>query len=351
MKAFKISLKIIAIVLAVIVLFAIGFVLYLTAVEYKPADIEDLEIVNSGKGETVKKEISVLTLNTGYGGLDKEQDFFMDGGKGVNPESKEKVESNVTALNGIISELDADIVLLQEVDSDSMRSKGIDEVGRYRDFNKNLTSSAYALNYSCPFVPFPLPPMGKINSGVLTLSSFEMSQAQRYSLPCPFSWPVRIANLKRCMLVSRIPYEGKEIVVINFHLEAYESGDGKIKQMNLITSFMEEEYKKGNYVIAGGDFNQTFPCTLEKYPIKDGAAWKPGTLDNSMLPDCLHFVYDDSSPSCRLLDAPLTENTQKYVLDGFIVSDNVKVESVETIDKNFEFTDHNPVKINITLGE
>ena len=37
------------------------------------------------------------------------------------------------------------------------------------------------------------------------------------------------------------------------------------------------------------------------------------------------------------------------MIDGFIVSDNVRIDALETIDADFEFTDHNPVLLNATL--
>ena len=42
-------------------------------------------------------------------------------------------------------------------------------------------------------------------------------------------------------------------------------------------------------------------------------------------------------------------DSQVYVLDGFIVSDNLKIDQVENIDTQFEYTDHQPVKLNVTL--
>ena len=71
------------------------------------------------------------------------------------------------------------------------------------------------------------------------------------------------------MLETRIPVDGsdKELVLINFHLEAYDSGEGKVAQMKQLSEKLQEEYAKGNYVIAGGDFNQTFEG-MDTYPIK-----------------------------------------------------------------------------------
>ena len=37
----------------------------------------------------------------------------------------------------------------------------------------------------------------------------------------------------------------------------------------------------------------------------------------------------------------------KYVIDGFIVSDNVAVHSVKTKDEQFKYTDHQPVKMEV----
>ncbi len=78
-----------------------------------------------------------------------------------------------------------------------------------------------------------------------------------------------------------------------------------------------------------------------------------GTLEESILPEGWSFVYDSSVPTCRLLNQPYdpadTVNTQYYVIDGYMVSPNVGVSSVQTLDEGFENTDHNPVVMNITL--
>jgi len=123
-------------------------------------------------------------------------------------------------------------------------------------------------------------------------------------------------------------------------------------QTAALKSFLEQEYAKGNYVIAGGDFNQTFPGGLDKYPIKNADLWTPGTLDDSMLPDGWHFAYDTATPTCRLDNQPYdaeSDATQHYVIDGFILSPNVELTGVQTQDDGFRFSDHNPVLLNIRL--
>lgn len=347
-------LKVIGIVLLVLVIAAGGFVGYLTIAEYKPADREKASIPSASvepkafPGDTVR----VLSFNTGYGGLGDNVDFFMDGGKNVKSSDEERVRANVAEIIAFLQETNADFTLLQEVDQDSSRTYGFDEISEY--FLETGWTASYAINYNCAFVPFPIPPIGRVLSGIETLTPYDTRRRERISLPCPFSWPVSVANLKRCLLVTRTPIEGsdKELVIVNLHLEAYDDGEGKIEQTRMLLSVLEEEYEKGNYVIAGGDFNQTFPGSLEAYPVRDGEMWTPGVLESDQLPEGWQYAYDVKTPSCRLLNEPYdpeSENTQFYVIDGFIVSPNVQVVSVETQDLQFHASDHNPVLLEAKL--
>ena len=354
MKVFKRVFKIIGIVLAAILLVVIGFFAYLSITEFRPDPVQAEEI-NGHASELDQNEFTVLSWNIGYCGLGKESDFFMDGGQEVRPASEALVQKNFDGILEKILDTNADFTLLQEVDSDSARSYGLDQVAGLRQ--KITASSAFALNFCTRFVPYPWPPIGRVNSGLLTLAGSNISEATRISLPCPFSWPVSMVNLKRCLLVTRIPVKGhdQELVLVNLHLEAYDSGEGKLAQSKQLREFVEQEYAKGNYVIAGGDWNQIFPDSEKVYANKHQELWTPGYLDSAELGDGWSYVWDDSVPTCRLLNQPFdpsdTEDTQYYVIDGFLVSPNVRVESVETLDEGFACTDHNPVLLKVSLEE
>ena len=348
----KKAFKIILIILAVIAAAVIAFIAWLSITEYRPESMEEVPISGSSTGKAaIGQELNIVTWNIGYCGLGKDSDFLMDGGKQVQPLDREYVESCLDGIKSFLNGTNADLFLLQEVDIDSRRSYGINEAEEL-----DMGVSAHALNFSCRFVPYPLPMIGKVSSGLMTTSSsLELISAERISLPSPFSWPVSIANLKRCLLVTRIPVEGsdKELVIINLHLEAYDDGEGKLAQTEQLMKYIEQEYKKGNYVIAGGDFNQSFPNGLAVYPNTHGELWMPSTLDESLLPEGCSFAYDTDTPTCRLLNQSYnpddTENTQYYVIDGFILSPNVELAAVETIDLAFEYSDHNPVSICVIL--
>lgn len=328
---------------------------YLTLAEYNPAHAEVAQRgAETASAKLNRTSFSILTMNTGYAALGEDEDFFMDGGTGVRPKSEEEVRNNMLGIEAIVQSADADFVFLQEVDTDSDRSFDINQWLQY-EYDLEDYETRYALNYSCDYVPYPIPTtIGKVHSGIATFSRYDISSATRYSLPCPFSWPTRIANLKRCMLVTRIPLEngdGKELVLVNFHLEAYDDGEGKAAQTEQLMNYLLEEYEKGNYVIAGGDFNQCFPGTQDTYPLKETSGWAAGQLDR--LPIGWQYAYDDSTPTCRLLNQPYDPSsplTQYYVIDGFIVSPNLTVSSTKTLNEGFVYTDHNPVLMEITLN-
>ena len=112
--------KIIGGVLLAIVLLLAAAVAYLTIREYRPDPIEDIA---PGKGNArlnAGDAFTILTYNTGYAGLSKDEDFFMDGGSKVEPESKKLVEDNLKGITSILKKQEADIYFLQEVDRDSI---------------------------------------------------------------------------------------------------------------------------------------------------------------------------------------------------------------------------------------
>ena len=393
--------KILAAIPLALLLLLIGFFGLLSAVEYRPADVTDLTLAGGGTKtlaapeknsiasdgpETLteseaadsasddgtetadadqsdaavgvgvpSQELTFLSWNIGYSGLGSSADFFMDGGKGVRTQTKEQVQQNLEAFVSELETVNPDFVLLQEVDRNSTRSyhvNGVDFLSaRMSDYQ-----NTFANNFKVLFVPYPVPPIGAVDSGILTLSMYNAEKASRIQLPCPFSWPVRLANLKRCLLADYIPIEGsdRQLVLVNLHLEAYDSGEGKIEQTKILENFLEEEYNKGNYVIAGGDFNQSFSGTdTSMYPLQGNGLWECGLLDESQFPEGWQFLMDNSVPSCRSLDRPYDPNDeafQYYLIDGFIVSPNVTAVSIETLDLGFINSDHNPVKLTVTLN-
>ncbi len=338
------------ILLGCFILFA-GF---LALTEYDPADVETLAVSgSSAEHPSPGEEISVLSWNIGYGALGDDADFFMDGGEHVRASDKDRTLSNLDGIVKTVSEISPDIFMAQEVDIDSSRSWRVDELERLGGLE--YAQSSFARNFKVAFVPFPMPPLGKVDSGIALFSRFEVMSSQRIQLPVPFYWPVSMVNLKRCLLIDRLPLEGsdRELVLIDLHLEAYDDGEGREAQTRMLADLMNDEAEAGNYVIAAGDFNQIFSSADgSAWPAQQGK-WQPGEMDVSLFGDGWQFLMDESRPSCRSLDRPYAgaerEGFQYYLIDGFIVSDNIEVTALETLDRGFVFSDHEPVLLRAVL--
>lgn len=345
-------LKIAGIAIGAVLLLVIAFFFFAAATEYKPAAREDVDFTSS-LDVMEKESFDIMTLNIGYAGLGEEMDFFMDGGEGVNPESEDRVRANLEGIKRALYLASPDFYFLQEIDKDSSRSYHIDET---EYLLKEYASRAYAQNYVCKWVPYPIAHMiGSVDSGIMTLSTHKMDSAERISLPNNQSWPKSMFMLKRCMLVNRIPLKDsdKQLVMVNFHLEAYDDDKTKTEQTKVVVDFLKQEYAKGNYVVAGGDFNQSFPGAEEKFPEIPGDMWRPGKIDPDMFPEGWEVCYNLDAPSCRSIDKPFTglDGHQLFCLDGFILSPNLKCDLIATINCNFMNTDHNPVYMRVSFAD
>ena len=354
MKVLKKILKVFLIAVIVLAVLLGVLLAWLTAVEYRPEAQETVDVKTlDGEAKPLASgdAIEIVAWNMGYAALGDNADFFMDGGKMVYTADKERVKENLNAIVSEVRYLDPDIVLLQEIDLNSDRSYHIDETAYFDTLGYN--NMAFANNFKVPYAPFPIPPMGSIDSGIATYSDYPASSATRISLPCPFSWPVRTFNLKRCLLVTRLPVEdGKELVIVNLHLEAYDDGEGKTAQARMLMDILNEEAAKGNYVIAGGDFNQSFSNAANDYTVFPDQ-WQPSFMDVTSFTDNWEFLMNNEIPTCRSLYKPLVGNEselQFYMIDGFILSKNITVDSYDILDLGFVNSDHNPQVLNITLN-
>ena len=226
--------------------------------DYKP---KEKEIVFAGEKPEVLNdtiELSLITWNIGYCGLDKDMDFFYDGGTKVFT-PKAKCINNLLEVKKFLKQNDSlDFIFIQEVDKGSKRSYYINE---YDSLTKALNgySPFFAKNYDVFFVPVPpATPMGKVLSGLAIFSKFQPSSSVRYSFPGEYGFPKQLFMLDRCFLVNRYPLKsGKELIVINTHNEAFDPGQIRKAQMAYLKDFLLNEYRNGNYIITGGDWNRT----------------------------------------------------------------------------------------------
>lgn len=379
MKTKKI-IKIVCIVLAcIIALFAliVGiYVAYVALQYYRIDDNQTLEIENA-RTEKVRTEqtYSLLSYNLGFGAYSPEYSFFMDTGemndgtkvagiyaKGMN---KADVEKNVSGQLAVSKAQNADFYFFQEVDVKAHRSYKINMYERAKaEFAEY--SAVYAENFHTANLLYPFnDPIGKTNAGILTLSRYSTERAVRRSFPITESFIDKLFDLDRCFAVHYLPVEGseKQLALINLHMSAYdEGGTVRAQQLKMLNGVLAEERAKGNYVIAGGDFNHCliadngFDSDEEALQYFESGQKTPdwvknSVLHNSELAEGFQIVASLNAATCRGADIPYEAGINySTVIDGFLVSDNVTVVSEQTVDTQYAYSDHNPVLLQFKLN-
>ena len=341
-------------------LFLMTVIVYLLYVIVSYSRIDDdiaLEVSGNRTEAAINGEYTVMTYNVGFGAYSPEYTFFMDTGEMKSGEktqghygkaiSKEDVEKNTAGSIGLIKEHSPDFCIVQEVDYDSSRSYKVDQRSAFMGIEGYC--SVFAENYHSSYLMYPFnDPHGKNNAGIVTLSKYKIADSRRYAFPISDGFS-KFTDLDRCFSVTHIPVGEKTLSLISLHMSAYDKG-GVIRkqQAELLKSVLSAEYEKGNYVIAGGDFNQDLIGDLAKFESEQAIPEWVSTYDGKDIPDGFSIVADKNSDvgSCRGADV-VWERGKTYIcmIDGFIVSDNVTVKSVNVIDADFAFSDHNPVKM------
>lgn len=352
--------SILGIVLAVIVALVLAYVAYVFISFNRIEDNQPLEAEGTTAKQTIAagKVLTVTSYNIGFGAYSDDYTFFMDGGKESWAFSKEAVYENTAGAMGVIRNKKPDIALFQEVDFDATRSYHVDlrnvlteamaDIGDY--------SHTFAQNYDSPFLLYPFTqPHGKNKSGLLTFSNAEIADGVRRSLPIEEGFS-KVIDLDRCYSKNRVPTDnGKELVIYNFHLSAYTADAQTAEtQLSMLVQDMQEEYDKGNYCIAGGDFNRDLLGDSQSIfhtedlddnwaqPINEALFTEDITL-------VAPFDENDLAASCRNPDKPYEKGDFVVTVDGFIVSANVEKVYSNVIETDYQYSDHNPVFMTIIL--
>jgi endonuclease/exonuclease/phosphatase family metal-dependent hydrolase len=346
------------------------FILYIlvtlihgTLTDFQPPAAEVIEVEQKAEKAIIQDSIlSFAIWNIGYGGLGKESDFFMDangslfsGGHMVRP-PRPIVEKNVDGVEQFTSFTKADFFLFQEVDYASKRSYGINQFDRLKTAQPGY-AAVKATNFKVARVPIPVMEpwnvYGKTWSGLASLSAYQPVESKRIQLPGSFGWPKRIFQLDRCLAYQSFTVKGgKTLVVLNIHNSAYDEGGAlKVQQMAFIKDLVESEYKKGHYVVVGGDWNMCPPFfPFDRFMPGKTQGYSQINIDSDFLPSNWKWVYDPTTPTNRKNKGIYKKGeTFETLIDFFLVSPNIRVQSVKGIDQGFNYSDHQPVWMEVQL--
>ncbi len=372
-KILRIVLWLLAAVVAVVLIF-IGV---MWAMEWRPADVEpaltrvaapseeiayglsgdseqnvaDRSAAQERLADTLRRgdTLRVVSWNIGYAGLGDDMDFFADGGRSTRT-TRERTEANLRGIIAFLKEQasDADFILLQEVDFDSHRS--------YRLHEYDLIAAAlpqmrgwWAYNYVSGFVPVPFrAPMGRVEAGQVIFSRLQPAEVLRYQYPGGFPFPVRLFNLKRCMLSAAFPLAGGGTCYVNnTHNSAYDS-DGSLRggEMRFIKDFTARRPQS----VTMGDWNSAPPgYTIPEAALND-RFFRLMALSVDDAPGGGRFAFDTATPSVRYGYEPYDPaTTTTAVVDFALCGAGIEPLGIETIDLGFRYSDHNPVVFSFVI--
>ena len=219
-RALKITgITLLAAVLLV-VLAGVGYVLY---VVFEYDRIEDNTVLAVEGAESLpatlqkNKDYVAVTYNIGFGAYSPDFSFFMDSGEMLDGTvvtgkygkaiDKQHVLSDVNGAIGVLNSMNADFILLQEVDTEADRSY---DVNQYELLTNGLTGdycSTFAVNFHSAYLMYPLNDHhGKSTAGIATYSKYAISSAVRRSYPIDTGF-AKFFDLDRCFAVNRLAVE------------------------------------------------------------------------------------------------------------------------------------------------
>lgn len=356
--------KIIQTLLALILLVVLvvgGYVAYVFLSYHRIPDNQPVDIVagaetNPEDAPKLGEEYKITCYNIGFGAYLPDYTFFMDGGTESRAKSRESVEYSTEGCISTIRNEAPDFAIFEEVDLDSDRSHHVNQHEMITEAFQDYWHT-FAVNYDSAYLFYPVDkPIGKSKSGVSCFSRFPMMDgAVRRSFPIETGFN-KFFDLDRCYSKQAIETEsGNQLVIYALHMSAY-SSDPAVRdgQMQMLTADMAEEYNKGNYVIAGGDYNHDMKAEGDTDLTMDWAHF----IDRSTLPEGISVAFDFLKEeekaafpdTTRNTDIPYTPGVSFTVtIDGFLISDNIEMTGLWTVDPEFRYSDHNAVAMTFKL--
>lgn len=348
-KFWKTTAKVVGELVGVLLLVVVAYVIYAYAQYHRiPDNVKQTVDNNQTTQVELGKSYKMMTFNIGYGSYPPSFSFFMDGGPDVRAYSKTSVESAINEDIRLIKKENPDFGNIQEIDWEGDRSRQVNEPQMVRNALPEY-GSVLTQNYDSAYLFYPVTdPIGKAKSGILTYSKYEINTATRYQLPMETNFN-KFFDLDRAFSVSELPIKNsnKIFVIFNTHLSAFIK-DQKIQRNQLLTLFkvMQKYVDAGDYVICGADYNHALAGEAH-----NELTWMK-TFPTEDLSKGMRVVASTNAPTVRSLDHPYDQKSPQNIfgiIDGYLVSSNIKDLSVKTIDNEFKSSDHQPVVMNFQL--
>jgi endonuclease/exonuclease/phosphatase family metal-dependent hydrolase len=245
-----------------------------------------------------KDTLMIMTWNLKFGG--GRIDFFFDciGNRVIM--KKEEVINNLKKIAHFIAQTNPDILMVQEIDTDSKRTAFVDQVQWLLD-NTPFNYAVYAPQWKASHIPSN--GLGRMNSGLAIFSQHPLSKTQRIALPLIEEQKaiVRYFYLKRCLLDCEVNINGETIRLLTTHAEAYSNDSTKKKQLDVICQYLQPIHQ--TFILAG-DFNSLPPGTIKTKGFPDSFCTNGDyeADDYSQETNWMRLFYDQYSSAISIND-------------------------------------------------
>ncbi len=301
-----------------------------------------LDIVGNDNKPVANKTLSLTTWNIGYAALGAKANFAADGGNDLRALKRAEIAIAAEEIGREAATFDTDMILFQELAQANYLTRQVKVIESIETHLKRYSASFWE-GLRLPYVPKFL----QLSHGMGIYSRFGIEETHALKMPAePGSM---FAGIKKhyAITLTDLPIEGsdKKWVIINVHLSAFDEG-ANIRQAQIRAVFdtAQQEYSRGNYVIIGGDWNMRLSKTDFPHIAKGENKFVVHEFPIDRLPEDWSIAADDDVPTVRALHKPYIQGVNNtMIIDGFVVSPNVAIDSVKTKDLQFEHTDHHPV--------
>lgn len=314
----------------IVIVLIVAFVVFFFWASSSTLDENDyVKLIIVDDFETKKNDsvFSIVTYNIGYlSGMTNNR--ALEKPKSLFDANLHHVQSEVTLEN-------PDIIAFQEIDYNASRSYFVNQEEAIA--NLGFKYRARTINWDERYIPFPYwPPkmhFGKVVSGQSIISKYRLKDQERIVLQRVADSPFYRDSfyLERLAQVVKIELNGKEVVVINVHLEAFDKPT-RVKQFEKVLAIFNK-YSKDYPTILLGDFNS-------RARDKNAAIQQLFQMNNvgnaAFIKSNIENTFDTKNPIERIDYIFYTKNPIEYV-SGKVLKDFGQA------------SDHLPVLMNFRL--
>jgi endonuclease/exonuclease/phosphatase family metal-dependent hydrolase len=254
-------------------IFSIGLLVSIDCVDFFRTQFDDVEEATAYQAALIHsapqmpETLKVMMWNIRYGAA--RIPLFYEGWGDRYNMSKSEVISNLSKIEKKITEVDPDVIFLQELDIDSKRTAYVDQLQHILD-NTNLNYAFFASIWKADLVPSD--GLGRINMGNAIASKWPLFDGTRIALPRStdqtalekYFWFAR--NILKAKIVTE---KGLTINLLTIHTDAWTTDGTKKKQIDQFKEALDAINEKGEILIGGGDFNELTPGSPRWKDFKD----------------------------------------------------------------------------------